>query len=79
MNRLFGILIICLSLLTSAVILQISMTDVRSLPTMTVVLVLVVFLIGLALLIPDGGNTENEPEYTNEEIEKELEEFNKMT
>ena len=77
MNRLFGILIISLSLLTGAIILQNAITDGGGPPTMTVVLVLIVFVIGLALFFPGGGNTENDAEYANEEIEKELEEFNK--
>lgn len=78
-NRLFGILIISLSLLTGAIILQNAMTDGGGPLTLTVVLVIIVFVIGLALFFSGGGNKKNEAEYeyTNEEIEKELEEFNK--
>jgi hypothetical protein len=66
--RLFGILIISLSLLTGAIILK---------NTMTIVLVLIVFVIGLVLFFSSGGNKDKEVEYSNEEIEKELEELNK--
>ncbi|EPD50855.1 hypothetical protein HMPREF1210_02363 [Paenisporosarcina sp. HGH0030] len=78
-NRLFGILIISLSLLAGAIISQNSRTDGGDPPTMTVVLVIIVFVIGLALFFSGGGNKDNEAEYeySNEEIEKELEEFNK--
>lgn len=62
-----------------AIISQNSRTDGGDPPTMTVVLVIIVFVIGLALFFSGGGNKDNEAEYeySNEEIEKELEEFNK--
>ena len=65
MDRLFGLLLISLSLLTWAVLSQ------------NLFLILIVFVLGIVLFF-FGGKTErneNEVKYSNEEIEKELEEL----
>ncbi|MBM7661101.1 lipopolysaccharide export LptBFGC system permease protein LptF [Bacillus mesophilus] len=79
MNRLFGILIISLSLLTSAVIFQNAFTNGGGPPLITIVFVLIVFMIGVWLILSGGRKEIQEEQYiSNEEIEKQLEdEFNK--
>lgn len=68
MDRLFGLLLISLSLLTGAILTQ------------NLYLVLIVFVLGIVLIFFGGKTQENEAEvkYSDEEIEKELEELNKI-
>ncbi|QOR64805.1 hypothetical protein IM538_13160 [Cytobacillus suaedae] len=80
MNRLFGILIISLSLLTSAIIFQNAFANGGGPPSITIALVLVVFVMGGGLIFSNGKTKEKqeEPYISNEEIAKELEdEFGK--
>jgi hypothetical protein len=73
MNRLFGLLIISLSLLTASVILQVSMAAQQGLHTISVWLILIVLILGILLLIPEKKGQNNEEMYvSNEEIESEL-------
>lgn len=69
MDRLFGLLLISLSILTGAILSQ------------NLYLILIVFVIGIVLFFFGGKKQRNEAkvEYTNEEIEKELEEINKIS
>ncbi|SES25735.1 hypothetical protein SAMN04487944_12836 [Gracilibacillus ureilyticus] len=73
MNRLFGILIISLTLLTCGIIWQLPTSP--GLSEGTIILVGITLLIGFSLAIP-GDETENREEsyLSDEEIEKELEE-----
>jgi uncharacterized membrane protein len=73
LGRLFGILLISLSLLTSAIILQISMVFGEGPPSMTIVFIVIVFVIGISMLFTVSRNKSEEVEYvSNEEIEAEL-------
>ncbi|WP_066072749.1 hypothetical protein [Neobacillus soli] len=61
MNRLFGLLIISLSLLTASIVLQVAW------------LILIVLILGILLLIPNSKNqTNKEKSVSDEEIEAEL-------
>ncbi|ETI67757.1 hypothetical protein [Neobacillus vireti] len=61
MNRLFGLLIISLSLLTASIVLQVAW------------LILIVLILGILLLIPNSKNRNNENEFVpDEEIEAEI-------
>lgn len=75
MKRLFGILIISLSLLTSAIIIQIAKINGRGPIDVAILFVIIPFLIGV-LLIFSNDRTKNQDEsyVSNHEIEKELEE-----
>jgi hypothetical protein len=64
MNRLFGILIICLSLLFGAILK----------PAMSFFLLAIVFIIGVVLYFSNNRKKESSL-VPNEEIEKELEEY----
>ncbi|WP_142296449.1 hypothetical protein [Lottiidibacillus patelloidae] len=71
MKKLFGILIVCLSLLFGAILLQLSEIPNSGESYLSVVLLVFVFVIG-AILIYDKN--EESSLVSNEEIEKELEE-----
>jgi hypothetical protein len=73
MKRLFGLLIISLSLLTASVILQVAMAAHQGLHPISVWLILVVLILGILLLIPKKKGQNNEEKYvSDEEIESEL-------
>ncbi|MCJ8007200.1 hypothetical protein ACFFF5_06800 [Lederbergia wuyishanensis] len=66
MKRLFGLLIISLSLLTASIVLEVAW------------LILIVLILGILLLIPDSKNQSDEEEFvSDEEIEAELLNSNK--
>ncbi|WP_316568800.1 hypothetical protein [Neobacillus sp. YIM B06451] len=73
MSKLFGFLIISLSLLTASILLQVAMAAGQSLHTVSVLLILIVFILGILMLIPKGKDQNNEEVLVpNEEIEAEL-------
>jgi hypothetical protein len=72
-NRLFGLLIICLSLLTASIVLQSATEEGQGLNPISVGLILVVLILGILLLIPDSKSQNKEEEFvSDEEIETEL-------
>ncbi|WP_053366432.1 hypothetical protein [Bacillus sp. FJAT-27245] len=73
MSKLFGFLIISLSLLTASILLQVAMAAGQSLHTVSVLLILIVFILGILMLIPKGKDQNNkEVLVPDEEIEAEL-------
>lgn len=73
MYRLFGLLIISLSLLTASIVLQVAMATVQELHTISVWLILIVLLLGILLLIPKSKSQNNEEVFvSDDEIEAEL-------
>lgn len=77
MYRLFGLLIISLSLLTASIVFQVAMAAGQELHTISVWLILIVLLLGILLLVPKSKsqNTE-EVIVSDKEIETELLNFN---
>jgi hypothetical protein len=72
-SRLFGLLIISLSLLTASIVLQGAMESGQGLSPISVGLILVVLILGILLLIPDRKSQNKEKEFvSDEEIEAEL-------
>lgn len=73
MYRLFGILIISLSLLTASIVLQVAMAVGQELHTISVWLILIVLILGILLLIPKSKSKNTEEVFvSDEEIEAEL-------
>lgn len=73
MYRLFGLLIISLSLLTASIVLQVAMATGQELHTISVWLILIVLLLGILLLIPKSKSQDNEEVFvSDDEIEAEL-------
>ncbi|RDU35692.1 hypothetical protein DRW41_16230 [Neobacillus piezotolerans] len=69
MNRIFGLLIISLSLLTTSIVLQIAW----GINYVSIFLIIIVFILGILLLIPDRKNQKIQEEFvSDEEIEAEL-------
>ncbi|MDF2857711.1 MAG: hypothetical protein K0Q87_3562 [Neobacillus sp.] len=69
MYRLFGLLIISLSLLTTSIVWQIAMATDLVVNTFSVCLIIVVLILGILLLIPER---KEEAYVSDEEIEAEL-------
>jgi ABC-type proline/glycine betaine transport system permease subunit len=69
MYRLFGLLIISLSLLTTSIVWQIAMATRLLVNTFSVILIIVVLILGILLLIPQWKEEAYVPD---EEIEAEL-------
>ncbi|MFJ7826583.1 hypothetical protein [Psychrobacillus sp. NPDC096623] len=73
MYRLFGLLIISLSLLTASIILQVAMAAGQELHTISVWLIVIVLILGILLLIPKNKRQNNDEVFvSDEEIEEEL-------
>lgn len=75
MYRLFGLLIISLSLLTASIVLQVANAAGRGMDFISVCLIMIVFILGVLMLIPNP-KSQNEALVSNEEIEAELELLN---
>jgi Na+/citrate or Na+/malate symporter len=71
MYRLFGLLIISLSLLTASIVWQVSMVLGQEVHTYSVWLIVIVLILGILMLIPKSKNNE-EAYVSDEEIEAEL-------
>jgi hypothetical protein len=69
MYRLFGLLLISLSLLTASIVWQIAMATGLVVNTFSVCLIIVVLILGILLLIPER---KEEAYVSDEEIEAEL-------
>ncbi|MEH7335869.1 hypothetical protein V7161_24905 [Neobacillus drentensis] len=73
MYRLFGLLIISLSLLTASIALQIAKTVEQELETSSIWLIITALILGIFLLIPKSKNEKKDEVYvSDEEIEAEL-------
>ncbi|WP_312469845.1 hypothetical protein [Neobacillus sp.] len=73
MYRLFGLLIISLSLLTSSIVFQVAMAAGQGLHTISICLILIVLILGILLLIPKSKSQNNEEVFvSDEEIKAEL-------
>lgn len=73
MYRLFGFLIISLSLLSASIILQVAMAAGQELHTISVFLIFIVLILGILLLIPNSKSRNNKEVFvSDEEIETEL-------
>jgi protein-S-isoprenylcysteine O-methyltransferase Ste14 len=73
-KRLFGFLIISLSLLFSAALLHLSKISGSGPPNMSILMLVIVFVIGIILIFwSDGKENKENPFVSNEEIEIELE------
>lgn len=73
MYRLFGLLIISLSLLTASIVFQVAMAAGQELHTISVWLILIVLLLGILLLVPKSKSQNTEEVIVSEdEIEAEL-------
>lgn len=73
MYRLFGLLIISLSLLTASIVFQVAMASGQGLHAFSVFLILIVLIFGSLLLIPKSKNQNNEDVFvSDEEIEAEI-------
>ncbi|MCK1997555.1 hypothetical protein MPH47_10030 [Psychrobacillus psychrodurans] len=77
MYRLFGLLIISLSLLTASIVFQVAMATGKDLHTISVWLILIVLMLGILLLVPKSKSQNNEEVFVSDkEIETELLNFN---
>ncbi|MCZ8540515.1 hypothetical protein MKY29_17500 [Psychrobacillus sp. FSL K6-2365] len=77
MYRLFGLLIISLSLLTASIVFQVAMVTGKDLHTISVWLILIVLILGILLLVPKSKSQNNEEVFVSDkEIETELLNFN---
>ena len=76
MYRLFGLLIISLSLLTASIVLQIAAAVGQGKDFISVCLIVMVFILGVLLLIPNSKSQSEAKLVSDEEIEVELEKLN---
>jgi Mn2+/Fe2+ NRAMP family transporter len=77
MYRLFGLLIISLSLLTASIVFQVAMVTGKDLHTISVWLILIVLILAILLLVPKSKSQNNEEVFVSDkEIETELLNFN---